>query len=203
MKNVILINGPARSGKDTIAKYMKEELNKREINVEILSFAEPLKQIIADTFDISLTTLEYYKNNADNISIECIKENRNDFQVLEVTNFRRILQRFGTEGMKPVFGNNVWANLVVQKIKQSNAEVFIIPDFRFQIEADTILELENEDIAYCRFMYIHSDMSTISENKHISENDLKDFEFDYIINNMKDKLHETKFCINELLFEMI
>ena len=203
MKNVILINGLARSGKDTIAKYMKEELNKREISTEILSFAEPLKQIIADTFDISLTTLEYYKNNADNISIECIKENRNDFQVLEVTNFRRILQRFGTEGMKPVFGNNVWANLVVQKIKQSNAEVFIIPDFRFQIEADTILKLENEDIAYCRFMYIHSDMSTISENKHISENDLKDFEFDYIINNMKDKLHETKFCINELLFEMI
>ena len=203
MKNVILINGPARSGKDTIAKYMKEELNKREINVEILSFAEPLKQIIADTFDISLTTLEYYKNNADNISIECIKENRNDFQVLEVTNFRRILQRFGTEGMKPVFGNNVWANLVVQKIKQSNAEVFIIPDFRFQIEADTILKLENEDIAHCYFISIHSDMSTTSENKHISENDLKDFEFDYIINNMKDELHETKFCINELLFEMI
>jgi hypothetical protein len=199
MKEVILIHGAARSGKDTIAKYMKKELEQKGKSVEILSFAEPLKQIIADTFGISLKDLDIYKNKSDVFTLNLFQEGNNEAKLLEQTNFRKILQRFGTEAMKPVFGHSVWVDLVVKKIKDSSAEYFIIPDFRFLIEADGIIQLANEDILQCYFISVYSDMSTIADKNHISENELNGFVFDYDLNNMKDKFHETEFLSTQIL----
>lgn len=194
-KKVILLAGPARSGKDTIAKMIQKETSKSEI----LSFAGPLKQIIASTFDISLEDLDFYKNKSDKFILNLSEEEKSNFNVNWGTNFRQILQRFGTEGMKPVFGDGVWADIACKKIKESNNEVFIIPDFRFQIEANTVLELVNNDIANVYFLNIYSDMCTITDNQHISEKDLENFEFDETINNMQGKLQETEFVVSEFI----
>lgn len=202
-KKVILINGLARCGKDTIANYMKEILEDKEIKTEIISFAGPLKQIIEKTFDITSNELDYYKNHIDEISIIVSQENKNTFTPLFSTNFRRILQRFGTEGMKPVFGDDVWARIAKDWIKNTESDVVIIPDFRFQIEANTILELANEDIADIYFVYIYSDMSTISENQHQSEKDLEGFCFDYTINNMEGELLKTQFISSKVLIDIL
>lgn len=169
MKQIIIINGKKRAGKDYIANILKEKLG----NCEIMHYADALKQIISETFEISLEELDNYKNE----NVEIIFNNRK-------TTFRRILQCFATEAIKPVFGNNIWKRIVLEKIKETNAEYIIIPDFRFPeeyIEGSLTVKVLGGD----------------SNDTHISEIALNDFKFDYIIDNTKkgDLTH----CINGLL----
>lgn len=157
MRKIILINGKKRAGKDYIANILKEKLG----NCEIMHYADALKQIISETFEISLEELENFKNE----NVEIIFNNRK-------TTFRRILQCFATEAIKPVFGNNIWKRIVLEKIKETNAEYIIIPDFRFPEEyiedSLTVKVLGGEQL-----------------DSHISEHALNNFKFDYIIDNTK------------------
>lgn len=124
MKDIILLNGLPRSGKDTFADYLVDNYNYKK-----LSFAYILKDILATSLDISIETLEDFKN--DNVKIRFHETNGYNEELM---NFRKFLQRFGTEGMKPYFGNNVWAELVYKQIKESKHDKFIISDFRFMCE---------------------------------------------------------------------
>ena len=65
MKNVLLINGLPRSGKDTLADYLVDKYNYTK-----LSFAAPMKAIISNTFDISLDELDAYKNRPYEFIVE-------------------------------------------------------------------------------------------------------------------------------------
>ena len=157
MRKIILINGKKRAGKDYVAKILKEKLG----NCKIFHYADALKQIIADTFEISLEELENFKNE----NVEIIFNNRK-------TTFRRILQCFATEAIKPVFGNNIWKRIVLEKIKETNAEYIIIPDFRFPEE-------------YIEGSYTVKVLGGEQLDSHISEHALNNFKFDYIIDNTK------------------
>ena len=157
MRKIILINGKKRAGKDYIANILKEKLG----NCEIMHYADSMKQIIADTFEISLEELENFKNE----NVEIIFNNRK-------TTFRRVLQCFATEAIKPVFGNNIWKRIVLNKMENSNAEYIIIPDFRFPeeyIEDSLTVKVLGGD----------------TNDTHISESALNNFKFDYIIDNTK------------------
>ena len=52
-KKVILINGLARSGKDTTATIMQEELIKQGYSVKVLAFADILKDMVCEMFHIT------------------------------------------------------------------------------------------------------------------------------------------------------
>ena len=157
MRKIILINGKKRAGKDYIANILKEKLG----NCEIMHYADALKQIISETFEISLEELENYKN--ENVEITFNGKR---------TTFRRILQCFATEAIKPVFGNNIWKRIVLEKIKETNAEYIIIPDFRFPEE-------------YIEGSYTVKVLGGEQLDSHISEHALNNFKFDYIIDNTK------------------
>lgn len=169
MIKIILINGKKRAGKDYVAKILKEKLG----NCEIMHYADALKQIISETFEISLEELENFKNE----NVEIIFNNRK-------TTFRRVLQCFATEAIKPVFGNNIWKRIVLNKMENSSAEYIIIPDFRFPEE-------------YIEGSYTVKVLGGEQLDNHISEHALNNFKFDYIIDNTKkgDLTH----CINGLL----
>jgi hypothetical protein len=108
MAYVIQLSGKKRHGKDTVARLLKDKLP----YATILSFAEPLKQILAETLDITLEELDIRKNN-DN-------------------EYRGMLQRLGTEAMKPIFGDTIWYDLLLKKIEALPINYFvIIPDWRF------------------------------------------------------------------------
>lgn len=190
MKNVILINGAARSGKDTVARMMKDFLKSNNQTVEILSFAEPLKQIIASTFNISLEDLEEFKNKSDRYEVHRV--DTHSFILHQKTNFRKILQRFGTEGMKPVFGENIWARLLAEKANKSSSNWIIVPDFRFNIEYEEMLKFQALEVYNVYAFEVLSDRGEIKESTHSSERELDDFEFDYTIDNIWGKLNETK-----------
>jgi len=170
---IILINGKKRAGKDFFAEKLQEELYKSQKTSAVMSFAKPIKQIIAATFGITEKELEDYKNDTENYGIEINSYPNNQPQVtIEYTNFRKILQNFGTEGMKPIFGDAIWARLLKEKAMESSVDYIIVPDFRFLIEdiGDVTVKIINEDFDN-------------SSDTHASENELNDFKFDYTIDN--------------------
>ena len=173
-KQMILINGAMRSGKDFTASLLAEELNLLGLSTELVSFAYPMKYIISQTFDISLEQLDDYKNNLMSLASE---------EQEVITNFRQILQRFGTEGMKPVFGDDVWAVMGWQKAINSRADVIIITDYRFDIEGQTFVRNAKDLVdVFIDFIYIKGQAS--AGDNHSSE--VKpSLEFNYEVDNSK------------------
>jgi len=121
-QTVILITGQKRSGKDTVAKMLQEYLPKSTIS----SFAGPMKDITANTFNITLEELDYAKNEGRLKALLKFK------RLVFFTDFRKFLQRFGTEGMRPVFGDKVWVEQLVTTLPLENT--VIASDWRFPLE---------------------------------------------------------------------
>ena len=199
---MILISGKKRSGKDYVASLLKEKFESC-YNYEIVSFAGKLKEIIANTFDISIDKLNKMKNEPECYPINFLHEPDDITFIEKTTNMRKILQRFGTEGIKPVFGDNIWAEL----IEGSNRK--IIPDFRFPEEYQTIKSNFGEVVT------VFVEGGETNDN-HSSETALKDFNFDFIIDNrekndisdqieilvnfIKDRNIPTKYYYSERMF---
>ena len=181
MKNLILIAGAKRSGKDYSAELIKELVE----DTGVVSFAEPIKQILADTFEISLEALETYKNNSSDYGLELKAYPNNQNPVtFGYLSFRTALQRFGTEAMKQQFGDNVWGGRGVLSATKLPNNLVIIPDFRFVSEHE-------EAVKQARFFgynvytinIFNKDLS--EADLHASERDLSDnnFTFDFSIDN--------------------
>lgn len=166
-KVIIQIGGFKRSGKDTISKMIANHYQSKGKLVDIFHYADPLKQIASSIFDISLEQLDEFKNN----KTELYRFNTYE-EPCKVTDFREILMKIGNEAIKPVFGSDVWQKIMLEKIEKSEADIIIIPDFRFAVEhipnAVTI-RINNSDI--------------INDTDHPSETELIDFDFDMSIDN--------------------
>ncbi len=184
-KTVILISGYKRSGKDYIANEINKILKGKG---KVLSFADPMKEIIQNTFGITKEALNEYKNTPDEYGLEIkVYPNNQPQGVIKYINFREILQNFGTEGMKPVFGNDVWAMLTKQRTL--NEALSIIPDFRFKVEYDVF----KNDLEYKVITIRIQDDGINNLDTHSSENELKDFKFDYTIDNTKKEPLDLSF----------
>ena len=100
-----------------------------------------MKKIAATLFGISTERLDEYKNRANTedtrVDIEVFDTLSRDNPVI-VTNFRRLLQHLGNDAIKPVFGDDVWANLMQSSINKSTADIILIPDCRFRVELELI-----------------------------------------------------------------
>lgn len=178
---IILINGKKRSGKDYFAEQLKLELNSCNKRVHIISFADAIKEILCVTLGISILEFNEYKNNEKYIIMP------NGEKVL----FRQIIQRFGTDAMQTTFGKNVWVDILKKEADATKADFVLVPDFRFL----------QEDISDFKIQII--DRNIISTDKHISENQLNDFRFDYIIDNTDhSKLQQSIEDYTEYLLEL-
>lgn len=155
-KKFILIGHKKRQGKDTFAKLLKKHLE----DAAILSFAYPMKEIVADMKGLELYEYENLKNLNEKVRIE--------------------LQRFGSNKMKEYFGDDVWAKLLVSEANKRPEKYIIVSDFRFPIE-------HIEGSLTIRVTRDNIDLDNASE--HISETALNGFEFDINITN-NDGLYE-------------
>jgi len=177
MKTIFLIGYKKRQGKDTFANYLIEYLD----NSIKISFAYPLKKLISDTFNISLDDIEDLKERDNKICLGLT--------------MRKVLQNFGNKAMKPMFGENIWAFLLKNKIlAHKNKQYFIIPDFRFKIEYEIIKELEKEGYKVITIKITRN----IIKDDDISENELDDFIFDYQIYN-KGNLDDLKYLAKQFV----
>lgn len=174
---VILVSGYKRAGKDYFAKLLATELTACNISSEQFSYAAPMKQIIASTFGILLEDLNKFKNEPNNFHVRTIEDPYGIAKASSTTNFRTILQRFGSEAMKPVFGDSVWGSLMVDNLRKSHTDVVIIPDYRFDVESDCLRN--------CGFLYnvVRVNGPTVeSADTHVSEQ-LPTTSPDFIIDN--------------------
>lgn len=164
---VVLIGGDLGAGKDFCADKFIKEYN-TPIKIDRLSFIEPMKRIMAKMFGVSVQQLEYWKRN-NSITLPSGVE----------ISFRAMMQRLGSDAIKPEFGKSVWAKAIVKHIKKSNAAVILIPDFRFLVEYEYLKETISNKIITVKIF----NPDIINNDTHSSETELRNFDFDLTITN--------------------
>ena len=180
---VIMISGKSGHGKDTVAQMMKEILEKDNKRVLIIHFADLVKHYARD----------YYNWNGQ-------KDEAG----------RALLQKIGTTIMRTHYPT-YWAEIIAKFISAANEwDCVIIPDLRFQNEFETICEhnINCETIRIERYNqdgtpYINPNM-TEEQLNHVSETQLDDFAFNWIIENrgsLEDLEDSIKLILEKIMKE--
>ena len=154
---VIMIGHRKRSGKDTVAALLADMGN-----VEIMRFADPMKRIVSTSLGCTLGELEQWKNDGGCVTLP-------DGAWVDA---RVLLQRFGTEAMKPEFGDSVWVGLLNARANASKADFVVVPDFRFPCEllpGAVTVYVDRPDLP--------------DPDDHISERALEGYAYDYVVLN--------------------
>ena len=156
--------GWARSGKDTVADYLVETCGYTK-----MSFAAPMKEAMY-RLNPRITVNEI-ANTALRVGIDVygwdgIKERSPDV--------RGLLQRFGTEVGREMFGDDFWVNAAIKDVPDGAKAVF--SDVRYPNEADAIRRLGGKVWRVLR-------PGVGPANEHASEHALNDYKFDKVIDN--------------------
>lgn len=162
---IVGLSGYARSGKDTVAAHLV-----KEHGFTRLAFADPMREAlyrlnpkvnVADVQGVHLATA------VDGLGWEQVKVDSEDT--------RTLLQRFGTEVVREMFGESFWVDYTMH-LAESHDKV-VISDVRFKNEAEAIK-------AAGGVVWRVERPGTGAVNGHSSENDLDEYEFDLTINNV-------------------
>lgn len=164
------ITGKIGAGKDTLAQWLQD--NCFDGSAAITSFAAPLKQACYAVFGWS----EEIMNN------RTTKEAVDPFWGFSP---RQAAQLLGTEGMRHLFGDDVWIKALQRRLDGDLAAIgtIIIPDVRFENEARFIREQGGRII----HMEIAADTVTLSAQTkaHASEQGVAFVDGDALIENNK------------------
>jgi NTP pyrophosphatase (non-canonical NTP hydrolase) len=158
---IIGIAGKARSGKDTIAKMIVNE-----VGGKVLKFAEPLKAAA------SAMTLESYDKFEHG-------DRSKEIEGLGIS-YRRLLQLLGTEVCRAI-SEDFWVNVLHKRIiseKANGCNLFVISDVRFENEADYVRRNGGAIIHVKREQVGQENVPT-----HASEAGLETKNGDYVIEN--------------------
>lgn len=161
------MSGYKRAGKDFISDIL---LSKIKGSVRY-SLAEPLKDIMATTLGTSKEELDELKNR----QAPCLTLD-DDRTISKLTDFRKVLQVFGSEAMKKWFGDSVWVDVFIHK--NIINDVIIISDWRFNIEYNEIVKTY-DNVITLRVV----DDNIVNTDMHASETELDDFNFDFTVDN--------------------
>lgn len=123
---IIGIIGKKGSGKDTMADYLVKQYEFKQF-----TYAEPLKKICQELF--SLTDEQV---NCPHLK-EVIDERWGKTP-------REILQQIGTDLFRKHYDENIWVNILKEKIKLDvKTKNIVVSDIRHQNELDNITQFEN------------------------------------------------------------
>lgn len=162
---IIGLSGYARSGKDTVAARLVAEHG-----FVRLAFADPMREALYrlnPKIDLADMQGVYLSQAVDQLGWEGVKESSTDV--------RELLQRFGTEVVRTMFGDNFWVDYTMHLAEAH--EFVVVSDVRFKNEADAIRAAGGAVWRIDR-------PGTGAANGHSSENDLDGYEFDFTVNNV-------------------
>ena len=160
-----MISGKSQSGKDTFGRILKEQLEMQNKKVLLIHFADPVKWLARDFFN--------WDGNKD---IEG----------------RHLLQWIGTDTMRKKYPS-YWAEIIAKFISTYEAyfDYCLICDWRFKNEFETVCDY-NQNVITVRINryqnnenYYNPNM-TLEQRWHISECEIDDFPFEWIIENRND-----------------
>lgn len=161
------ICGEIGSGKSTIAEIMK----KLKPDIEIISFAQPIRDIMVGLFDVT------YKDTIDLKETKMININGDYYTI------RHMMRKIGSVLRK------INPDIFVELADISSPDI-VIPDVRYQNEYEEIRSLKGKIILVQRNVPIRNDDK--------SERDWRKFKYDYIIDN-NGTIQELEIKIKELL----
>lgn len=168
------ICGEIGSGKSTIADIMKQ-LNP---DIEIISFAEPIRHILVNLFDVT------YQDTITSKETKMVNVGTNYYTI------RAMMRKIGAilRSIDP----DIFIKLANNSIEVANraAHDVVIPDVRYSNEYDYIRSLKGKIILVQRNVPIQS--------QDISERDWRVFQYDYKIEN-NGTIEELKTKIKEIL----
>ena len=183
---IVMISGKAGSGKDTIANFFKDELIASNKRVLIMHFADLVKYYATQYFN-----WDGEKNEAG----------------------RSLLQEIGTTVMRGRYPE-YWAEIIGKFIdaytipEHSFFDYIIIPDWRFINEYEIVYDYaaiqNNETITIRIERYDDAGLKwknpnmTSDQLNHISECELDNFAFNWIIEN-RGTLEDLENSVNEIL----
>lgn len=169
--------GKAGSGKDTAAQFLVE---KHEFMP--LAFADPLKRGLMAMFNL---TPEYFSDS---------KLKEEDIPELGVSP-RILMQTLGTEWARNLLDENIWVDMVRQKIKALDSYSVVVTDVRFKNEGDLIKELGGVILRVQR-----EGLTDVGITGHSSEYDSVTADFTIVNDGTVDDLKEKVLCaIDEAL----
>lgn len=161
---ILGLSGWARNGKDTVADHLISKYGYKRV-----SFAAPMKEALY-RLNPKITI-----NDVPGLSVR-LGVDLYGWDELKAhgPEVRGLLQRFGTEVGREMFGEDFWVNAAIDSIPDGSRVV--ISDVRYPNEADAVKKLGGKVWRVVRPGYG-------AANDHASEHALNDYNFDYIIDN--------------------
>lgn len=172
------ITGYARSGKDETAKILSsigftnfslaDELRKGIYKINpyvVIEKTDPHYQLFINKFSSNVIRLQQIVDELGWDEAKKIKE------------VRRLLQYYGTEGGREIFGDDVWTNIIDKKIKTLGIKKVTVSDVRFLNElawtrsksGNLIIKIKRKGVG--------------PVNGHVSDNGIPDELCDIVISN--------------------
>lgn len=168
---IIGIAGLARSGKDTCANVLCEELNKNGYNFKKVALAKPMKDACRVIFGWDNDYL--YGEKKDIIDERYGISPRRVLQTMGTDWGQFMLSKF--DNFKNVTGRKLWIKSLLNNYKGQN---IIISDIRFIHEADEIIKNNG--------YIIRIERPGIKQMKHKSEREIKKIDVNAVIYNDSD-----------------
>ena len=203
LKNtVILLCGPAGSGKDTSYEILKNQLLNNcdsncdcDCNWEIskYSFGRALKEIVVDLSRIFINA-DFSADAMDNLEYK--ETIRPEYTLYIGSNeqpqpfvIRTLLQQVGTDILRKQLGDDIFAKAVITKIDEQftnrsnrSNQIAIVADLRFPNEQQAINKFCKKNDYRCITIYIERN-SRICNAAHSSESYYNSLHKNIIINN--------------------
>lgn len=168
--NIIGITGYAQSGKDEVAKILKK------FGYTRIALADALKEGL---YNINPYVRSYHQLSIYDkfVKLQDLVDTLGWDEAKKNEDVRDLLQRYGTEGGRNIFGEDIWINIIEKKIRDHNVSKIVIPDIRFINEVNWVLNQENSLL----IKIIRPRVGSI--NGHISDKGIDDDLCDILLYN--------------------
>ena len=169
---IFILSGIARSGKDTVAKIIKDYY--KEKDTIIISFGH------------------YIKDYAKRVS---------DWDGSEETKPRELLQQLGIELIKNKINNKLFITRILEDIEIFSYfyDIIIVDDARLVDEIEILKEKYKDSITIRVIRDNFDNGLTKDQKKHLTETDLDNYNnFNYIINNDEYLKENVENILNEV-----
>jgi len=192
---IIGLQGKKGVGKNFVASIIQQQVftNKK---VLICAFADPIKEFLAEIVGLNKENL-YGNDDQKNEPTPYLWENmpiwlREKFKSPhKYISFREMLQLTGTEIGREVWGHDLWIKAMHRRILESDADVVVVSDCRFQEEVNAVHEWGGK-VWRIKGQQRGKDKDNIKNDSHISEKVMDSTtHIDYVLENSPEDTPET------------
>ncbi len=145
MPKFLFLNGPPKSGKDTIVKELVQYTKFQHIK-----FSMPMKRAIAGLLDIREADVETYKDVTSPV-LQRVGTTQKEYR----DTLRELLIAFSEDFLKVKYGNDIFGRIFWQHAKQSAFQLIISSDCGFEEEVERVIS--NAGAHHCRLVRLHRD----------------------------------------------